>query len=40
MCLQSDDVTKFCEGVLRGDWKTVEALLTRVHVDEDELPVR
>lgn len=38
--LHSDAVVKFCEGILRGEWKAVEALLTELHVDEDDIPVR
>jgi hypothetical protein len=40
MPLQSEAVTKFCEGVLRGEWKVVEGLLAELHVDEDDVPVR
>lgn len=36
--LHSDAVVKFCEGILRGEWKAVEALLTELHVDEDDIP--
>jgi len=37
LCLQSEAVTKFCEGVLRGDWKAVESFLPELHIDEDDI---
>jgi len=40
LCLQSEAVTKFCEGVLRGDWKAVESFLPELHIDEDDISVR
>lgn len=40
MCLQSESVNRFCEGVLRGDWKAVENLLTELHVVDDDMIVR
>lgn len=40
MRLQSEAVTKFCDGVLRGEWHRVEALLSELDVDDEDVPVR